>query len=91
MIVREGHKISRICALYLYCRAPPQGDDKMSNRSSGTPCAHIDDQCNTVEKKERTKKKREKRTNCKTNERTCLFGPIKEKNGNDWLNGKKKA
>ena len=59
MIVREGHKICRICALYLYCRTPPQGADKMSNRSSGIPCTHIDDQCNTVVKKRTNEEEKE--------------------------------
>jgi hypothetical protein len=59
MIVREGHKISRTYTLYLYCRAPPQGNDKMSNRSSGT--SYIDDQRNRVgNKRERRGEKRDK-------------------------------
>jgi hypothetical protein len=60
MIVREGHKISRTYTLYLYCRASPQGNDKMSNRSSGT--SYIDDQRNRVgNKRERAKEEEKKR------------------------------
>ena len=77
MIAREGHKISRIYILYLYCSAPLRGDDKMSNRSSGTSYAYIDDQCNTVAKKKARKREEEEKnreTNC---ENICLFRPIK--------------
>lgn len=44
MIAREGHKISRTYIRYLYDDAPLRGDDKMSNRSSGTCNAYIHDQ-----------------------------------------------
>jgi hypothetical protein len=74
MIAREGHKISRTYILYLYYRAPLQGEDKMSNRSSGTLYAYIDDQYNTLTKeKARREKKKEKKmqeTNC---EKTGLY------------------
>jgi hypothetical protein len=59
MIGREGDKISRTYVLYLCC-APPQGDDEMSNRSSGTTYAYIDDQYNTVAKERKKKKGRER-------------------------------
>lgn len=52
MIAREGDEISRTSTPYLCCARRPQGDDEMSNRSSGTPyaCIHvyIRDQYNTA-------------------------------------------
>ena len=48
MIAREGDEISRTSPLYLCCAVRPQGDDEMSNRSSGTPYAYIHDQYNTA-------------------------------------------
>jgi hypothetical protein len=61
MIAREGHKISRTYTLYLYDDAPLRGDDKMSNRSSGTFYAYIDDQYNTVAKEKTRREKKNER------------------------------
>jgi len=83
IIAREGHKISCTYTLYLYDDAPLWGHDKMSNRSSGTFYAYIDDQYNTVQKGKREKKKK-RETNCEktdvnvyldlSNERNVLIG-----------------
>jgi hypothetical protein len=74
MIAREGHKISRIYIFYLYRDAPPQGDDKMSNRSSGTLYAYIDDQYNTmVKEKEGEREEKNRETNY---ERICVYMSI---------------
>lgn len=58
MIGRVGHKMSRIYTLYLEYGAPPQGDDKMSNRSSGSSYAYIDDQMQYDGKSETEKRKK---------------------------------
>jgi hypothetical protein len=76
MIAREGHKISRTYTLYLYYGVPLRGDDKMSNRSSGTVYAYIDDQFNTVAK-EKAREEKKIRDKLRENEGICLFGPIK--------------
>ena len=81
MIAREGDKISRTSILYLYCRAPPQGDDEMSNRSPGTSTAHIDDQYNTVlaigkKKNERTKTRRKKSRQIAREQRRCVSSDL---------------
>jgi hypothetical protein len=76
MIAREGHKISCTYTLYLYDDAPLWGHDKMSNRSSGTFYAYIDDQYNTVAK-EKAREEKKTRDKLRENGCICLFGPIK--------------
>lgn len=57
MIAREGREISRTYTFYLSSGAPQWIDDKMSNRSSGTLQAYIDD------KKREKGREREKKEN----------------------------
>lgn len=93
MIAREGHEISRTYTLYLWRSVPPQGDDKMSNRSSGTAYMHTLI-INAIRGWKRNGEKRKwERDKLRENESTCLFGPIKTEAMN-WLvelNKKKKS
>jgi hypothetical protein len=90
MIAREGHKISRTYTLYLYYGAPLRGDDKMSNRSSGTNvCIRWwSIQYGSKRESERRKKKKQE-TNCEktrvyvyldlSNKRNVLIGWTEKK------------